>query len=135
MYTCTHFKDTDRNSYIPTTRGHHPKWLAGIPKGQLMCIERSYDLKEDYEEQSKILIDSQKKDMNNNIYKKSNKPWIIWSREELLSHKHKKNEEFDSVDSTEQYKKKLKNNELSYLWTLSWLKHSQNDQDPYIDNH
>lgn len=32
------FKETDRNSYIPTAICHHPKWLGGIPKGQLMRV-------------------------------------------------------------------------------------------------
>lgn len=35
IYTRIHFKDTNWNSYIPISSGHHPKWLAGITKGPM----------------------------------------------------------------------------------------------------
>lgn len=54
--TKTFFKETDRNSYIPTASCHHPKWLGAIPKGQSMRVCCNCAKIEDYVEQSELLI-------------------------------------------------------------------------------
>lgn len=61
ILTKTHFKSTDRNSYIPTASCHHPNWLKGIPKGQLLRIRRNCDSMSDYMSQSNLLVDRFKK--------------------------------------------------------------------------
>lgn len=54
--TKTFFKETDRNSCIPTASCHHPKWLGGIPKGQLMRVRRNYDSLGEYMTQSDVVV-------------------------------------------------------------------------------
>lgn len=56
LSTKTHFKDTDRNGYIPTSSCHHPKWIGNIPKGQFMRIRRNCSNITDFEEQTNNLI-------------------------------------------------------------------------------
>lgn len=34
----THFKDVDRNSYLPIESCHHKNWLYNVPKGQLVRL-------------------------------------------------------------------------------------------------
>lgn len=34
LVTTTHFKETDRNAFIPLTSCHHPTWLSAVPKSQ-----------------------------------------------------------------------------------------------------
>lgn len=56
IQTKTYFKGTDRNSSIPMASCHHPRWLGGVPKGQLMRIMRNCDNMSDYLHQSEIVV-------------------------------------------------------------------------------
>lgn len=58
LSTRTHFKDTDRNGYIPIRSCHHPQWKKAIPKGQFIRIRHNCDLMGDYYTQTNILIES-----------------------------------------------------------------------------
>lgn len=46
LVTKTHFKDVDRNGYIPLGSCRHPRWLGGVPKSQMMRVRRNI---KDYE--------------------------------------------------------------------------------------
>lgn len=39
--TSTHFKTTDRNSFIPLDSCHHKSWLSAVPKGQFLRLRRN----------------------------------------------------------------------------------------------
>ncbi|KAM5145534.1 uncharacterized protein ACMZJ9_012885 [Mantella aurantiaca] len=56
LCTKTFFKETDRNSYIPTNSCHHPKWKVNIPKGQLLRVRRNCTKIEDYRAQSSSMV-------------------------------------------------------------------------------
>lgn len=55
IITKTHFKEVDRNSYLPMNSCRHRNWLCNIPKGQLLRIKRNCTRKEDFQAQAKIL--------------------------------------------------------------------------------
>ena len=57
LHTKTHFKETDRNGYIPFGSCHHPQWKRAIPKGQFIRIKRNCNSMADYQTQTNILID------------------------------------------------------------------------------
>lgn len=58
LETKVYFKETDRNSYVPTSSGHHPLWLKNIPKGQIMRVKRNCSTQvENFLSQSKILTE------------------------------------------------------------------------------
>lgn len=57
LYTRTHFKETNRNGYIPFSNCHHPQWKRAIPKAQFIRIKHNCDLMVDYQEQTGILIE------------------------------------------------------------------------------
>lgn len=44
----THFKNVDRNSYLPLESCHHRNCLYNIPKGQLMRLRRNCTNKSDF---------------------------------------------------------------------------------------
>lgn len=56
LLTRTFFKDVDRNGYIPLTSCHHPRWLGGIPKSQLLRIRRNCSNLSDYNLQANIIL-------------------------------------------------------------------------------
>lgn len=57
LETKVYFKMTDRNSYLPTSSGHHPLWLKNIPKGQIMRVRRNCSEDDNFILQSKTLTD------------------------------------------------------------------------------
>ncbi|KAM5129386.1 vomeronasal type-2 receptor 26-like [Mantella aurantiaca] len=59
--TKSFFKETDRNSFIPTDSCHHPKWKDNIPKGQLLRMRRNCTKIEDYQTQSRTMPPHYKK--------------------------------------------------------------------------
>lgn len=46
--TKTHFKNVDKNSYLPMESCHHQNWLCNIPKEQLMRLRRNCMKNEDF---------------------------------------------------------------------------------------
>lgn len=53
--TKVYFKPTDSNSYLPSSSGHHPKWLKNIPKGQLTRVKRNCSNKADFLRQAQVV--------------------------------------------------------------------------------
>lgn len=108
MPTRTHFKNTDRNSYIPTSSGHHPKWIRGILKGQLKRIKRNCDQQEDYDIQSDMLLKLfAQKEYKCPYLQRLQEEIGLMDRGELLTPKPRKKADFVIVFCTEynrQYK-------------------------------
>lgn len=48
LSTKTHFKNVDKNSYLPMESCHHHNWLCNIPKGQLMQLRRNCTKNNDF---------------------------------------------------------------------------------------
>lgn len=44
----TNFKETDRNSFIPTNSCHHRRWIYNTPSSQFAKIRRNCLLDSDY---------------------------------------------------------------------------------------
>lgn len=55
--TSTHFKVTDRNSYILVDSCHHEPWLRAIPQGQFLRLRRNCSDITTFDEQASILMD------------------------------------------------------------------------------
>ncbi|KAM9324544.1 uncharacterized protein PAF06_000603 [Gastrophryne carolinensis] len=55
LLSCTYFKPTDRNGYVPRTSCHHPRWLETIPKSQFIRLRRNCTSIEDFDAQSSLL--------------------------------------------------------------------------------
>lgn len=66
LATLAHFKETDRNRYIPTASCHHPKWIKAILKGQLMRLRRNCDNDDDFEIKDNMIMDSFREKGNEN---------------------------------------------------------------------
>lgn len=56
LSTATYFKNTDRNSYIPTDSCHHEAWLRSVPKSQLIRLKRNCSDHEEFLAQADVLI-------------------------------------------------------------------------------
>lgn len=56
LYTKTFFKTTDQNGYILIQSCYHPKWLKGIPKGQLMKIHQNCREEKEFRHQAYLII-------------------------------------------------------------------------------
>lgn len=85
MYTVIREKKCIHVPTFPTSIGHHPKWIAGIPNGQLMRIKRTCYRLEDYKEQSNTLIDRFiEKGYKRPYLQKVQKEVNTMNREELL---------------------------------------------------
>lgn len=55
LFTSTHFKETDRNAYIPLSSCHHPSWLNSVPLSQFQRIRRNCTNTSDYHSQALVL--------------------------------------------------------------------------------
>lgn len=57
LFTHTFFKEVDQNGYIPLGSCHHPRWLSGIPKSQMLRVRKNCNKIEDYDIQSQTILD------------------------------------------------------------------------------
>lgn len=98
IQTKTYFKGTDRNSSIPTASYHHPRWLGGVPKGQLMRIMRNCDNMSDYLHQSEIVVNKFKEKRYQNQDLRSIQSQIMdMDRKLLLEDKPKNKSDLDFI--------------------------------------
>ncbi|XP_073481353.1 uncharacterized protein [Aquarana catesbeiana] len=96
--TRTHFKETDRNGYIPMGSCHHPQWKAAIPKSQFIRIRRNCDRMEDYLQQTDILIDRfTDKGYKRNVLENIRLKVANMDRELILSSKVRKHKQDNSI--------------------------------------
>lgn len=51
----THFKTTDRNSFIPTDSCHHMSWLKSVPRSQFLRLRRDCTSIDTYLSQASLL--------------------------------------------------------------------------------
>lgn len=56
IFSKTHFKPSGGNSYLHAKSNHHPRWIQNVPFGQFCRLRRTCTKKEDYLEQSKLLM-------------------------------------------------------------------------------
>lgn len=55
LVTTTHFKETDRNGFIPMSTCQHPSWLNGVLRSQFHRIRLNCATLKDVQEQALIL--------------------------------------------------------------------------------
>ena len=98
LHTRTHFKETDRNGYIPYGSCHHPQWKRAIPKGQFIRIKRNCNSSDDYQRQTNILIDRfVEKGYERNRLEKTRSEVNSMNRNEMLKDKERKPPETNDV--------------------------------------
>lgn len=97
MYTYF-FKETDRNGYITTYSCHHPRWIRGIPKGQLMRLFRNCTGLDEFNNQAEVLIERYvAKGYKERKLRDIKLQVLALDRKELLKDKSKKDGDFGTV--------------------------------------
>lgn len=88
---------------------HHPRWLSGVPKSQMMRIRRNCDDEADYDSQTAIIIERfQEKGLRLKELAKIKEAVLKLNRDKMLDNKKKRSITMDWPFSR-QYKQVEKN--------------------------